>query len=609
MYQPAITTTGHILNAVGDAQDTRDLPYQPALILVPDHLDPPDALVILDQENEGACTGFALAAVLNHLDIHRTTSQGTDPRSPVSPRMLYEMARKFDEWPGEDYAGSSCRGAMRGWQNMGVCRATDWPYSPHSSGRLTLRRARSARATKPGAYYRLKPRVSDYHTALVETGAIFVSASVHSGWDFVDPDDPTIEYRDDNTGGHAFAIVGYNDRGFWVQNSWGEGWGRGGLALWTYEDWQKNVMDAWVVRFAASTPEFHGGSVSAAGREAGRPQVRSTRRDEIAGHFVHIDDGEFHETGRYFTSIHDINETADYLEDAERFRHLLFYAHGGLNSPRASANRIAAMKPVFKANGIYPFHFMYDTGLMEELLDVVLRRDGDRSRAAGIGDIWDAGIERLTRVPGRALWREMKQGARSPFHTKGAGTRTVAALLGALRSNVKVHLVGHSTGAILLGHLLQRLGRMAGVPRISTCSLLAPACTLEDYREFYAPLLKTPRREFGINDLQVYNLTDRLERDDNVAQVYRKSLLYLVSRGFEEKKGEPLLGMERHVGDLGRHVEFIFSEGPNGGETASTSTSHGGFDNDPATMNSILKKILGTDELPGMRFTRHNLDY
>ena len=597
------------LNVVGDSLDIRDLAYQPALIAIPDRIDPPDGIEVLDQESEGACTGFALAAVLNYLDVQRATNQTADRRGPVSPRMLYEMARKFDEWPGEDYSGSSCRGAMRGWQNMGVCRARDWPYSPNSPGRLTLERARAARATKPGAYYRVQPRMSDYHTALVETGAIYVSAAVHSGWNSVDPEDPVINYRQDNIGGHAFAIVGYNDRGFWVQNSWGKDWGKRGLALWTYEDWQKNVMDAWVVRFAASTPEFHGGSVSVARGDADKARIRRTRRDEIAGHFVHIDDGDFHESGRYFTSIHDINETADYLEEADRFKHLVFYAHGGLNSPRASANRIAAMKPVFKANNTYPFHFMYDTGLMEELLDVVLRRDGDRSRAAGMGDIWDAGIERLTRVPGRALWREMKEGARTPFLGNGAGTRSIAALLGAARSDVKIHLVGHSTGAILLAHLLHRLTKFENARRITSCSLLAPACTIKDFQKYYAPLLSAPRRDFGINEMQVYNLSRRLELDDNVAQVYRKSLLYLVSRAFEEKKGEPLLGIEEHADGISRDVEFLYSEGPDGGESATHSTSHGGFDNDPVTMNSILMKILNVDELPDMCFTKDNLDY
>ena len=77
---------------------------------------------MLDQGKEGACTGFGLAAVVNLLLGRRQ-----DDRK-VSLRMLYEMAKKFDQWEGEDYSGSSCRGAIRGWHSMGVCSDEKAPY-------------------------------------------------------------------------------------------------------------------------------------------------------------------------------------------------------------------------------------------------------------------------------------------------------------------------------------------------------------------------------------------------------------------------------------------------------------------------------------------------
>jgi hypothetical protein len=39
------------------------------------------------------------------------------------------------------------------------------------------------------------------------------------------------------------------------------------------------------------------------------------------------------------------------------------------------------------------------------------------------------------------------------------------------------------------------------------------------------------------------------------------------------------------------------------------STSHGGFDNDVATMNSLLRTILGTEPTRDKQFTREVLDY
>ena len=50
-----------------------------------------------------------------------------------------------------------------------------------------------------------------------------------------------------DTGGHAFALVGYNERGFVVQNSWGTDWGASGFAILRYEDWVTNGTDAWAV--------------------------------------------------------------------------------------------------------------------------------------------------------------------------------------------------------------------------------------------------------------------------------------------------------------------------------------------------------------------------
>ena len=49
-------------------------------------------------------------------------------------------------------------------------------------------------------------------------------------------------------GGHAFCIVGYNEVGFLVQNSWGKSWGDKGFATLPYDDWLESAYDAWVAR-------------------------------------------------------------------------------------------------------------------------------------------------------------------------------------------------------------------------------------------------------------------------------------------------------------------------------------------------------------------------
>jgi pimeloyl-ACP methyl ester carboxylesterase len=602
---------GYPLTATADLPDTRDWTYQPALVQLKTSISKPRGPIILDQGAEGACTGFGLGAVINLLNQRRNS------RTRVSVRMLYEMARKHDEWPGEDYPGSSCRGAIKGFANMGVCRESFWPYNPDKPGELSVKAAKDARNNTIGAYYRLLHRVSDFHAALNEAGVIYCSANVHSGWQSSAIKNGVIPFRKTTEGGHAFAIVGYTKEGFWVQNSWGPKWGSRGLALWKYEDWQENLVDAWVLRLALPTPQIahlrepDGGAAGAAVGAGGSP-----KRAEIAGHFVHMDDGKFHDAGRYWSRLSDVKATASNLAtNKSKYDHLLIYAHGGLNSPKDSAKRIAGFRDVFKDNRVYPFHCMYDTGVLEELKDVIRTR-GERVgvRAGGVTDWWDRLLERLTRTAGRALWREMKFGARSGFEPGGAGAETLKAFAAALSKgnqlNLKIHLVGHSTGAILIAHLLQALAISKPKLRVDSVTLYAPAATVDLFRSHYLPLLKAPKSQFGIDRMTIYNLNEKLELDDTVGP-YRKSLLYLVSRSFEEETPQGILGMQKYSKKLESeaipNLSFIYSHANPTVEGRTLSRTHGGFDNDPASMNAMLKSVLG--KAPKRPFKEQDLDY
>ncbi|MCP4337484.1 MAG: alpha/beta hydrolase [Desulfobulbaceae bacterium] len=596
-----------ITNTQPDVPDSRDWIYQPALTRLSDFIDPVvhTRRNILDQKSEGACTGFAVAAAINMLN------QRAQRDITVSPRMLYEMAKRNDEWPGEEYDGSSLRGAIHGWKNMGVCEERYWPYRVGSNkGELTIAAAKNARKQTIGAYYRLKPVISDFHAALNEAGVIAVSAKVHRGWNA--PSNGQIVYDDRPSGGHAFIIVGYNNKGFWIQNSWGKGWGDNGVALWSYEDWVENVMDAWVFRQALPTPQIFGRktlSSRLASDTSEKTEKSSVPRANIAGHFIHVDDGKYKTSGRYWSTAEDIEQTAKLVANTAKYKHILIYAHGGLNSPKASASRIAAMKETYKANAIYPFHIMYDTGLVEEIKDLILRKETDATeRTGGFSDWTDRFVEGLLRRPGTLLWDEMKRDAEEALSHNGAGADALERFIKHIKQSkrrVKLHLVGHSTGAVVIAHLLRTLSRRNIT--FSTCSLLAPACSIDLYDKSYLPVLQK-KSKLTLGDMAIYNLKDQLEQDDTVSKIYRKSLLYLVSNAFEREKQRPLLGMEKFKGSVttaNSLPKIIYSNGSEGQRTRST--SHGGFDNDPFTMNHILKRVLGAN--PKHPFSPDDLNY
>jgi len=238
-------------NARPDTADYRDFLYTPPLLNVPK--ERPLSFFrrfqvpVLDQGQEGSCTGFGLATVANWL--LRTQAGGDGSFEPRSPRMAYEMAQRYDEWPGEDYEGSSCRAAVKGWSKHGLCSEKEWPYEDGGApGILTRKRDDLARHCPLGAYYRVNPkRITDMHVAITEVGALYVSANTHTGWD----SSGTLSWNNGETldgGAHAFCLVGYDSKGFWFQNSWGAHWGREGFGHISYNDWLSNGRDVWALR-------------------------------------------------------------------------------------------------------------------------------------------------------------------------------------------------------------------------------------------------------------------------------------------------------------------------------------------------------------------------
>ena len=132
---------------------------------------------------------------------------------------------------------------------------------------------------------------SDLHCALMDVGVLYASALTHAGWDALQrrrgaairPSRPTsipvIECRKgDDDGGHAFAIVGYTDKGFIVHNSWGTRWGRGGFAILTYSDWRQNAMDCWVAQLGVVTLEHQRVAQASSLRLEGEDETKPPRR-------------------------------------------------------------------------------------------------------------------------------------------------------------------------------------------------------------------------------------------------------------------------------------------------------------------------------------------
>lgn len=593
---------GRKLDILPDLLDIRDRLYQPHLRALRASIYPAIAFEVRDQGPASSCTGHALAHVIDCL-MHREMMPERPRR--VSARMLYEMAKRNDEWTGTAYEGSSVRGAVSGLYRNGVCSEVTAPDEVKGEWALTYLMAKEARDTRIGAYYRVQPDLSDYHAALNEIGVIYASAQIHAGWD--KPAKAHIAPGGQPVGGHAFAIVGYDSEGFWVLNSWGAAWGEEGVAHWRYEDWAATVMDAWVLQLGVRAPNAFSAIPRAVPANAATPTVSpAPNRSDIVGHFINIDDGRYITGGRYGSpTAPEMAETVERLANAKSndgagYDHLVIYAHGGLNTLDDEARRIATWKrrDIFGRNGLYNFHLMWGSGFLDEAFGQLSTTQG--GRAAGfVGDlVFETGFGKAL---GSAAWRNMKQDAVAAFTEDpeyDGGMVGLAPLFQGLEKAKKrpvLHLVGHSAGAIMLGRLLGALGRF-GLKKmvLGSVHLMAPACTVEFFNALYGPYLKGGGAVPLADKLYLYNLHAGLELADTVGvgglPGYGRSLLHLVSRAYEDKPNTPLAGMEMYAAGLGKPAKLSidYALGPN-----TASTSHGGFDNDAATLTAIMRRVRG----------------
>lgn len=606
--------------AVPDRLDLRDRMYQPPVALIPGRsLAPAIDLPVLDQGDTNACTGFALASVIYHL---QRAAKRPAEECRVSPFMLYSMARHYDEFPGNPDAdtGSSARGGMKGWFKYGACAADLW----RKLG--TPRAAKNARSDwwldavrRPlGAYYRVDHRsVTDMHVALNEVGILYVTAACHDGWDtgldvkakgvwHIPPKKATAA-----DGGHAFVIVGYDRDGFIIQNSWSKRWGSAGRALLAYEDWLDNAMDCWVAQLGVAT-ELHEeiARSQTLRRRQGRVHIAgdpTLRTREINPFIIDMENnGQLSNTGDFRTSDADIQELVTtqlaMARDAWKLGKkdpvdIAIYAHGGLTSEGDAAATAAKWIPALYDAKVFPIFLMWETDLLSTLKDRLEDKlKGEPRMAGGLLDTakkwWNERLEKLLAHPGSVIWGEMKQNGQAICSVKDSGGLKLYEACSASPwfadpSKVRLHLIGHSAGSIVHSWVVKALGAQGW--NFETVNFMAPAVRVDVFNKCVAPALKSGK----VRRLNQFHLTDDAEQKDPTCKAilgYSRSLLYLVSQSFEGGMKTPILGMANYF-PLVAGLPNVHAYTAPGAQ--SQSTTHGGFDDDTTTMNNVVALITG----------------
>lgn len=614
-------------SAVPDRLDLRDRLYLPPVAVVPGvTLAPRTNIPVLDQEQTNACTGFALASVVYQLQ-HSAKRKQMD--CCVSPFMLYSMARRYDEFPGDPDVdtGSSLRGAMKGWYKHGACSDKLWTSEKMPTDQVAISSDDwwlDAVRRPLGAYYRIDTRsITDMHVALNEIGILYASAVCHSGWDDGFSKTSLTKSRywaiprrkaSLSDGGHAFVIVGYNQDGFIIQNSWGTGWGTNGRAVLPYEDWLDNAMDCWVAQLGVVTELHLTIAQSPTLRlKAGKVQLASEsslRKREISPFIINMENnGRLSNTGDFRTQESDIEALVTYHLGKARTAwglgkndpvDIAIYAHGGLTSEEGAGETAAKWIPALYEHEIFPIFLMWETdfwstlkGRLEDVLEGQPRPTG--GLFDGVKSWWNERLEKLLAAPGTAIWSEMKQNADAISNTAESGGMK---LYKACRqsphfadlSKVRLHLVGHSAGSILHSYVVDRLGGQGW--EFESVNFMAPAVRVDLFEETVIPAIKNGK----VKRFNQFHLSDDMEQKDPTCKPilgYSRSLLYLVSQALEHGRSTPVLGMEKYFNDkiASKNLANVHAWAAPGGE--SKSTTHGGFDDDEITMASVIALMKG----------------
>jgi hypothetical protein len=183
---------------------------------------------VKNQGRIGSCVGHSGRVVYGDtLDF-----DGKEP----SAMWIYKKGKIHDPFPGEDYSGTTIKGACRGLIKEGCCEEKFWPYADNEGTQMLEGAAENAAQYKIDAYYTIPKQNHDLIKKALLKETLWTSFRVHRHF-YYTPKSGMVDSEkylaSDNVGGHAVAMTGWKiidgDLYWEFQNSWGTSFGDRGF--------------------------------------------------------------------------------------------------------------------------------------------------------------------------------------------------------------------------------------------------------------------------------------------------------------------------------------------------------------------------------------------
>jgi C1A family cysteine protease len=232
-----------------DTPDSRDHLFVPTIATLPVRVDlRAGCSPIEDQGALGSCTGNAIAGIVEYMD--RRAGKMID----VSRLFIYYEERVLINTVNYD-SGAYIRDGIKVVNKKGVCLESVWPYMISRYRTKPSTAAYNDALRRKANAYQKCANFTAVKQALAQGFPVVVGFDVYESFETQAVANtgmmPYPQAGEQLLGGHAVALVGYNDttQRFIARNSWGTSWGDRGYFYMPYQVITNTNMsdDFWII--------------------------------------------------------------------------------------------------------------------------------------------------------------------------------------------------------------------------------------------------------------------------------------------------------------------------------------------------------------------------